>query len=246
MNLNSINCKKALDEAGVFISQNFIDREKCSLLSDKIIKFIDDIDKNTTKEYDDYIVLDTNDANRGSAWMNSQSKPVINVRGNHRHIGTYDSGLIDIFNPEKLFDELNEFKNNELFQSFSKLVGSSKIMTHIYYNDGILDTRTWHKDSSIIKFFIYLTDVPEECGPYGYILGSHNNSPTLQHSQWFEDRQSDLDVYNPADELKVKLVGNKGDLIGSYQWGYHRGFPQEVGKKRLVYVFRIADFNKEG
>ena len=120
MNLNSINCKKALDEAGVFISQNFIDREKCSLLSDKIIKFIDDIDKNTTKEYDDYIVLDTNDANRGSAWMNSQSKSVINVRGNHRHIGTYDSGLIDIFNPEKLFDELDA-SINDLFELRTKV-----------------------------------------------------------------------------------------------------------------------------
>ena len=223
---------KSLQENGVFSIDDFFDTKVCNKISDKVINLIDNtIDKKITKEYDDYIVLDPDDENRGSNWMDAQNKSVINLRGNHGKV-SYDTGFCDIFNPNLLFKELNDLKNHPFFRTMSKMCNKNPDDNHcnIYYNDGITDTRGWHKDAPMIKFFVYLTDVLSiDYGPYCYVPKSHLSDYNVK----------DLENYQGDNVEKVPFLAKKGTLIGSYQHGFHRGLPQIDGKKRIVFVYKI-------
>ena len=72
----------SLQQNGIFTIEDFFDDKLCTSISNKVIDLVDKkIDKKVTKEYEDYWVLDPMDENRGSNWMDAQSKSVINLRG---------------------------------------------------------------------------------------------------------------------------------------------------------------------
>ena len=128
-NINDITnlAAQSLQQNGVFTMEDFFDDKLCGSISDKVMDLVDNkIDKKVTKEYDDYWVLDSTDRNRGSNWMDAQSKSVINLRGNHGKV-TYDTGFCDIFNPQILFEELNELKNHEFFRNMSKMCNKNPV-----------------------------------------------------------------------------------------------------------------------
>ena len=220
-----------LQENGIFILEDFLNPEICDTLSNNVIDTIANIDKTTTKEYDNYIVLDPDDQNRGSNWMDAQQKTVINFRGNHGK-EVYDTGFCDMFNPHLMFDEINKFKNHPLFENISRAYQKdpNKNYSNIYYNNSITDTRGWHKDAPMIKLFLYLTDVlTEDYGPYSYIPGSHKSDWNIKK----------IEDYPHDESLRTKILAPKGTLIGSFQHGFHRGIPQQVGKKRVLFVYKI-------
>mgnify|MGYP003111425647 FL=1 len=221
-----------LQQNGVFTMEDFFDDKLCGSISDKVMDLVDNkIDKKVTKEYDDYWVLDPTDRNRGSNWMDAQSKPVINLRGNHGDV-TYDTGFCDIFNPNILFKELDKLKNHEFFKNISRMYNKNPNHNYcnIYYNNGITDTRNWHKDAPMIKFFVYLTDVSsEEYGPYCYLPKSHLGDYEIKELENYQHNKDDI----------IKFTAPKGTLIGSYQHGFHRGLPQIGGKKRVLFVYKI-------
>ena len=222
----------SLQENGVFMMENFLDKDICKSVSNKVIDLVDNkIDKTLTKEYDDYIVLDPDDENRGSNWMDAQSKSVINMRGNHG-ANIYDTGFCDIFNPDLLFEEIKELKNNDFFKGISSMFGKDpeRNYCNIYYNDGIIDTRGWHKDAPMVKLFVYLTDVKsEDYGPYCYISKSHKSDWNIKNIEGYEYNSNDMN----------KFIAPAGTLIGSYQHGFHRGLPQPKGFKRVLLVYKI-------
>lgn len=221
----------SLEENGIFLLEDFLDPNICDNISKDIISTISSVDKNTTKEYEDYIVLDPNDPNRGSNWMDAQSKTVINFRGNHGSV-VYDTGFCDIFNPHYLFEGIGSLNNHPLFEKISRAYGKNPAnnYSNIYYNDGITDTRGWHKDARMIKLFLYLTDVlTEDYGPYSYLPGSHKSPHNVR----------DIKEWPHDENQRMKILAPKGTLIGSYQHGFHRGIPQQEGKKRAMFVYKI-------
>ena len=78
--------------------------------------------------------------------------------------------------------------------------------------------------------FLYLTDVlTKDYGPYCYLPGSHKSSWDIKEIERYPHNENQL----------TKILANKGTLIGSFQHGFHRGLPQEKGKKRVVFVYKI-------
>jgi hypothetical protein len=191
----------SLEENGIFLLEDFLDPNICDNISKDIISTISSVDKNTTKEY-----------NHGSV--------------------VYDTGFCDIFNPHYLFEGIGSLNNHPLFEKISRAYGKNPAnnYSNIYYNDGITDTRGWHKDARMIKLFLYLTDVlTEDYGPYSYLPGSHKSPHNVR----------DIKEWPHDENQRMKILAPKGTLIGSYQHGFHRGIPQQEGKKRAMFVYKI-------
>ncbi|WP_022954984.1 phytanoyl-CoA dioxygenase family protein [Perlucidibaca piscinae] len=111
---------------------------------------------------------------------------------------------------------------------------------NLYCNEGITTTRGFHVDSfsSRLKAFIYLTDVLSlDFGPYTFVPDTHEASAfrdinRLCAPHLWGHRETPL--LNPARILPV--LAARGSVIISNQAGFHRGFPQQPGARRLVAV----------
>lgn len=85
-------------------------------------------------------------------------------------------------------------------------------------------------DLDFIKFFLYLTDVDEECGPHVYIKGSH-----------LADRLTKIRRYDDAEihaafgrDKEVRFTGKAGSCFLEKTYGFHRGYPPR-SKPRLIF-----------
>ena len=232
--------KKLLDQYSYFAKENFIDANLCDSISSKALKFLEGIDVSTSNEHSNYKVMcRTEGHNPGSAWMDSQSKSCINVRQNTFDGVLSDTNFLDMFNPNIVFEEVEQLKNHEFFKSVSKAFGKDPAKNHcnLYYSNSITDTRTWHVDSTMAKMFVYLTDVTDDnYGPYAVVPESHNKLDK------YLDRTSERQKtgkYNECNEDGIKFLGKKGTIVGSYQHALHRGISQFNNYKRLMFVYKI-------
>ena len=68
----------------------------------------------------------------------------------------------------------------------------------------------------------------EDDGPYCYVPESYKEN-------WYiKVENSKYDVNN-----HIKFLAKKGTLIGSFQHGIHRGWPQSKGYKRVMSVSKV-------
>ena len=134
--------------------------------------------------------------------------PVIDNRGSHDRIT--DSGMIDIFNINKLIPETLNYFNTEVMKSILKKITDKDwklFRVNLHICDNVNNTGSFHFDSfeKTIKFSIYLSDVKENgSGPLVFIEKSHNIKNNI--------KQKDTKIF----------YGNKGDLLVSYQNGFHK------------------------
>lgn len=134
--------------------------------------------------------------------------PVIDNRGTHDRIT--DLGMIDIFNINKLIPETLKYFDIDVMKSILKKITSKdwkifRINLHIC--DNVKNTSSFHFDNyeKTIKFSIYLNDIKEKSdGPLVFIEKSHNNKNNI--------RNNDTKIF----------YGSKGDLLISYQNGFHK------------------------
>lgn len=115
----------------------------------------------------------------------------------------------------------------------------------------------WHRDTEYekqIKAILYLSDVTEENGPYGYVANSHRIKSVVETAGLFEKKtdytEDKLDAYiNTHKPLsKISLLGKAGTLILTDTMGIHRRSPIRTGKRYILtnyYVgaHRYADFD---
>ena len=236
----------SLRKNGVFVLEDFISEDICDSISQKVINLLDnDIDKTITKEYKDYIVH-AKDKNEGGHHLDEQSKPVINIRGN----SGWDTDFCDIFNPELLFKEINldELKINDFFKGiiskFEFVDDKGRNILYptpycnIYYTNGITDTRGWHKDAPMVKFFVYLTDVnEEEYGPYCYLPKSHLGDYNTKKLEDYE--------HNPKDRLKLLAKWLK-DYSDGYFDPYTEGVLEaQLRQNKDETIQKIGDYLEE-
>ena len=159
-----------------------------------------------------------------------------------------DSGMIDIFHPEKLSPDFRKLSELLLQENLiQKLIWTSslcKVQTkcrNLYINNGVQDTRGFHCDGRSIKFksFLFLSDVKHlNNGPYCYVPRSHHNNALWQKNLLFNEA-NDIDT-SEFTQLRgsaaIPLFANAGDMVISSQAGAHRGHPQAVGGSRRVLV----------
>jgi hypothetical protein len=99
----------------------------------------------------------------------------------------------------------------------------------------------FHADADyfkFIKFFIILTDVTPEHGPFAYIKSS-NNHP--RHVAW---RISDDKALGKTDTLLLG-TGKKGDLVIADTSGWHKATPPLTGTRTMVqFLFTSSLFGR--
>lgn len=249
-NLNNLGYNY-LVKNGIFTSKNFFNEKDFQIINNiynGVNLYINIINHNISKEYDNYYVEEKNTL-QSSNNLNLRNKTTFNFRGISKNkiinqsYYEYDNGFCDITKANLLFYDINKLDFTEIFKLCKKLkpdFNSNKdIMYNIYYTNSVIDTRTWHKDGNIIKFFIYLQDVNLENGPYSYIINSNNNLIKLDKNKEISDNNLNLILKKHNFFKKYIIEGKKGDMICSNQNGIHRGQEQKLNSKRIILVLRL-------
>lgn len=101
-------------------------------------------------------------------------------------------------------------------------------------------SQLWHRDPEdlkIIKVFIYLVAVDENCGPFSYIPKSHPFGSAAGNAIAYEKQKRVLDdeiseVY--PSESWMTCIGPANTMILADTVGYHRGGKPSVGQRILI------------
>lgn len=127
--------------------------------------------------------------------------------------------------------------------SFHRIASSYMGMeTDVFYWDYWLTLKNqsenrsqfWHRDQDdrmVIKFFIYLSEVDEDCGPFCYVKDTHIYGH--EHSkdpEWFKEKNRSAKRARDEDLEKVicrdkwlKVCGKPGDMFVVDTRGIHKG-----------------------
>lgn len=91
----------------------------------------------------------------------------------------------------------------------------------------------FHRDAEdwrILRLFVYLTDVHDDCGPHQFVEGSHKTAGRLRLRPY-----SDRDIEQRFGHDKVlTIAGPRGTAFMGDMWGVHRGVPP-TGRPRLLF-----------
>jgi hypothetical protein len=107
-------------------------------------------------------------------------------------------------------------------------------------NDAPQLSQLWHRDPEdlrLIKAFIYLVDVDEQCGPFTYIPRTHPFGAESASAPRFDKKKRITDdrmarVFSKAS-WRV-CTGAANTMILADTLGYHRGGKPSVGKRILI------------
>jgi hypothetical protein len=104
-------------------------------------------------------------------------------------------------------------------------------------------SQLWHRDPEdlkLLKAFIYLTDVDDECGPFTYVPGTHPFGARNQTLARLKTKQRLTDETMasslPPAEWRV-CTGKAQTLILADTVGYHRGGKPTAGHRRILITF---------
>lgn len=206
-----------LNKKGYVFLKNVISIENINLINSSINKFIKDehiytkINSSSDFNEKDYYV------NNKYYLLNSYNKiqyyrvPVINVGGN---LDTKtDKGLITFFNVNRLIKETNKININLLQTLLYKLTNTKWKLKNINLKllNNVLMPSKLHCDNyeTCIKCCIYLNDVDTvDSGSNIFVEGSHKNN-RIEHTR---------------ENVKF-ITGKKGDILISFQNGFHARNP---------------------
>ena len=247
---NLDNCdlvRSCLAENGIVVVPDFID-------TDIVVSFgkvISDLRQITNEFLGKNIRVDENEhmllqigAEKLSGYqvLSSYKKTVVQVREGQ------DQGMIDIFNVDIAFPEVNILRKayedsglKEILSSPDLSVGFKNL--NFYLNSNVTSTRGFHADSYApqLKAFVYLTDcLSLDDGPYTYVKGSQKDNPYRRLNKEMcinLPNKTEAPLLNRDDILPV--LASRGSLVISDQSGFHRGFPQEEGHERVISVMNI-------
>jgi hypothetical protein len=139
--------------------------------------------------------------------------PVIDNKGSHNRVN--DIGMIDIYNADKLFQNIYSYFDLELMLTLLFKITGNKwklLRTNIQICSNVINPSSFHFENTdkCIKYIIYLSDIlSDDCGPPVFIEGSH------------------LIKNNIKNESIKTFLGKKGDVLISSQNGLHRKLPQK-------------------
>lgn len=147
--------------------------------------------------------------------------PVFDNRKGHNRIT--DSGLIDIYNFHKLIDITKLINIEIILEILKKLTNKNwkLLRVNFHINNNVQNPDVFHYDNNeSIKYSIYMNDIIKENGGcLSFIEGTH-----------------ELKKFS-NNQIK-NFYGNAGDVLISYQKGFHRKLPQ----KNSINYFLILNF----
>ncbi len=174
-----------------------------------------------------YFVNNTYGALKNFYQLQHYYVPVIDNRGTYNRIT--DVGVIDFYNVDRLFPQIRTFfELDVILMILLKTTGMEWKLNRInlQYYINVINPNAFHYDNGNerqIKVTIYLNDIVDEySGPIAYIEGSHLNKKGIK-----------------ASHTKV-FTGKKGDVLISYQNGYHRRLPQRIQSTNGFLTFHFT------
>ena len=82
---------------------------------------------------------------------------------------------------------------------------------------------------AFVKFFIYLTDVDEESGPFTFVIGTHERK-----REWRDGRLDEAYVQATYGDRVKEIMGSAGDMIIADTAGYHKGKRVTKGRRLIL------------
>lgn len=98
--------------------------------------------------------------------------------------------------------------------------------------------QAFHRDLDdwrFLKVFVYLTDVPQDCGPHVYVKGSHLTRAPLRLRAYGKDELKQ--AY--GDEQIISVTGSAGHAFAADTYGIHKG-AVPVSRPRLLLQFQYS------
>lgn len=238
--------RKILEQEGIVIVPDFFCTEvidQCedviSSLNDEILDFVESGLR--VNEIERFLFQKGKEKLSSYGELASYPKTVVQIREGQ------DQGMVDVFNVDLAFPELSSLRISYQSEFVKEMLSDDKGVDfrnlNFYINSDITKTRGFHADSFFpqLKAFVYLTDcLSLDDGPYTYVRKSHTDGPYRRLNQ-------DLCVNLPnktetplldRDRI-VPVLGKKGTLVISDQSGFHRGYPQSPGHKRVISVMNL-------
>ena len=80
-----------------------------------------------------------------------------------------------------------------------------------------------------MKFFIYLSDVGAENGPFTFVVGTHEHK-----RDWRQGRRDDAYIARAYPGAIKPVTGEAGDLIVADTVGYHKGERVQEGERLML------------
>jgi hypothetical protein len=225
MALSEERLAERLAADGVVVVEDYWDADRCDAVRERVERALDEGMAEAAPD-DDYGDLAARD------------EPVVN-----RRTGTWDDGMLDVFNMDLAVDDLAAFKQDDRVRAAIDGATDRSYTpdnVNVYVNREVNPTRDYHADTYGGKFksFVYLTDVPDESyGPFAYIPGTHDASVLTRKASTLLNRARDdppTDAVFYDESEAVVCTAPKGTLVVANQAGYHRGFPQAEGRERML------------
>lgn len=239
--------RNCLKNNGIVVISDFINSEVLDLCAETVselktcvYKFLQSDAREL--EDDNFLFQKGSERLKNYNELSSYPKTVIQVREGQ------DQGMVDVFNVDKAYSNTEPLRaayedsmlKNILFSDGTQFECRN---LNFYINENITNTRGFHVDSYTpqIKSFVYLTDCDDlDDGPYSYVIGSHQDSAYRRLNKELSanlPNRTEAPLLNRDDIVPV--LAKRGSLVISDQSGFHRGFPQGVGRQRALSVMNI-------
>lgn len=238
--------QRILEKNGIVIVPEFLCADVVEQCADVISSLTNDVSAFVKsdvriKEGDRFLFQKGKEKLSSYGELSSYPKTVVQIREGQ------DQGMVDVFNVDLAFPELANLRFSYESDFVRSILSDDKKVSfrnlNLYINSNINKTRGFHADSfgSQLKAFVYLTDcLSLDDGPYTYVKESHVDGPYRRLNQDLCANLSNKTETPLLDREKiVPVLGKKGTLVISDQSGFHRGFPQSPGHKRVISVMNL-------
>ena len=218
-----------LEEKGYVFLKSVFKKQDIEKIKEDFFNFLinnhiqEDLNKKEDVKHNNYYINNTYNMLNSYTKMQHYYLPVIDNRVGHNRIT--DKGMIDIFNIHKILPSINDNINLDLILIILKKLTNKewkfqRINLHICNN--VINTHDYHYDNTnCIKFTIFLNEIFEkDGGGLSFIEKTHNEKK-----------------FNNND-IKF-FYGNIGDVLISYQSGFHKKIPQ----KNSINYFLVLNFD---
>jgi hypothetical protein len=158
------------------------------------------------------------------------------------------TGLRIDYSPEVILDApgMSQLLSNpELLAAARNYLGAQPIFAGVSSWQSLHDATSTDDDYSdaaqlyhfdcdwplFIKFFIYLTDVSAEDGPFAIIEGTHRHKPV-----WRDGRFGSVELleHHALADKERRITGKRGTLIAADTSALHRGTPVARGPRMVL------------
>ena len=208
---------KSLKKDGLYIVPNYLSKNKCKQLRDKIDEFISN--------------------NKTNVWQDAQG-----ADSRIYFINELNEEFQEIYEKNYFKSVLKEYCGITQPEGFLLAGKINSVEGNIGSGGGWhRDSPVSHQ----LKAIIYLSDVDTENGPFQYIKGSCSKKDVI--TSYFKKifkpgqyRFSDTEIDNYISEtgnVVTDIVAEQGTLIFADTKGLHRGKPIEVGERYVLFCY---------